>query len=229
MISRGGGGTIVEAPDFIPPDLIPPEDGDDGGGGDRGGGEPPPNPGDQLPITMTRMATIFVLAMVVMLFAGFASSFVILESGDPTKAGFVVPPQANHALILSTIVIALSSVAGFLASRALAHHQRSRMLVFMYATLALGMVFCMTQMIGWSALWSEGITPRSNNYSGNFYAITVLHAAHVLGGLIWVVITAMRARARALDSALREAWGNTMLYWHVVGVIWYALFAMLRL
>ena len=218
---------VLEKPRQGPPDVLPPDDGNGGGGGGGGGDPIPPRPGDAFPITMSRLATLFVLVMVVMLFAGFLSGFIILEKG----AGSWPPPGFPGLPLgfwISTPVILASSITGWLASRALKKKQRQAMLGLIAATFGLGVVFCAVQTHAWRELWNLGITPRSGAYPSNFYTLTVAHAIHVFGGMVYLALCFARATSEGLSKQLRESWGNCMLYWHFVGIVWYVLFWVLQ-
>ncbi len=221
-------GTLLEEPRTAPPEPPPPEDGGGDDGDDGRGGIPPLPPEGGLPISLSRLATLFVLAMVLMLFAGFISGYVILEAGEGRSWPPPEFPRLPFPFYVSTALIALSSGAGFMASRSIRRRAAPRTTLWILATLLLGIGFCLSQVSAWADLWYEGITPRSSNYSGNFYMITVVHALHVLGGVVLLVMCFFRSlRQPAVTSRLEESWGNTMLYWHFVGVIWYVLFALL--
>jgi cytochrome c oxidase subunit 3 len=100
------------------------------------------------------------------------------------------------------------------------------------ATLALGMLFLLGQGLAWRQLSLMGfsfdqyhVTPASYF----FYLITGMHAAHLLLGVLALagclcglgLFKRVEYRQIAVDST---AW-----FWHVMGVTWLVLFAVLAL
>ena len=95
-------------------------------------------------------------------------------------------------------------------------------------------------LLRWPRCWgptSSASRPRSGPRSGNqglrldggpypsvFYALTGLHAAHVLVGLLALGWLALRAARGALGPTHRTPLRLWTMYWHFVGAIWLILF-----
>ena len=62
--------------------------------------------------------------------------------------------------------------------------------------------------------------PRANEATVvplfHIYALTAVHAAHVLGGLLAVGITAVGARGPSVQRAA--------MFWHFVGAVWIPMY-----
>ena len=71
------------------------------------------------------------------------------------------------------------------------------------------------------------MTFRLNQYSANFYLLTILHVLHVLGGILYLSVALWRALRGRLTIDSHEILANALLYWHFVGGIWYVLFTIL--
>lgn len=84
------------------------------------------------------------------------------------------------------------------------------------ATVLFGLAFVGAQACGWVALWQSGVTPSSGRYGSILYTFCVLHALHVVVGVVGLGV----ARARA------PSWS---MFWHFVGAVWLVLFAALFL
>ena len=78
------------------------------------------------------------------------------------------------------------------------------------------------QVTLWAAVWSAGLVPASSGYAAVFFALTGLHALHVLGGLAFLTALLRRA-AREGAVSLRHG----AVYWHFMGVLWLVLFTLL--
>ena len=204
----------------IPPDSI-------GGSGDDGGGDWKQNNSGP-PISMPRVGLLFVIAGAVMLFAAFITSYVVLrfsaEAWPPPGS-----PALPSTLWWSTALIALSSVPAHLAVKA-AKNGASRPLQGMIAaTLILGLGFCVLQGAVWDGLVEAGLTLRSSQLGSNFYCLTILHVVHVVGGIAYLAVAFRDALMHRFTSTDHERVANCMIYWHFVGILWYALFAALFL
>jgi heme/copper-type cytochrome/quinol oxidase subunit 3 len=144
------------------------------------------------------------LASELMLFGSLFSSYAILRTGADTwpdqSALLNVPLGA-----VNTILLIASSIAV----------QRRRVGI----TLALGAAFLGIKGYEWAVKLGAGVLPSTDNFLGLYYAMTGLHAAHLLGGM--VVLAWFAARRKRLEAVTT--------YWHFVDAIWVCLFVVLYL
>ncbi len=102
---------------------------------------------------------------------------------------------------------------------------RYRML--MAATLVLGIVFLLFQVIGFQQLWKTGITLTANVSYSFLYIIVGLHGAHVIGGIIALVVMSLKAfsvKTRNYSVVPVELMST---YWHFVDILWIYLLVFL--
>jgi cytochrome c oxidase subunit III len=71
-------------------------------------------------------------------------------------------------------------------------------------------------------LVAQGAYLSQNPHSSFFYLFTGLHAAHLLGGLVALFVVVLGKSKR------RELVDVVCYYWHFLGILWLALFAVLR-
>src|SRR5580658_4418237 len=132
------------------------------------------------------------------------------------------PIHVPETLWVSTGLILASSVTFETARRLfrrgywrLANH-------FLLATASLGAGFLAAQISAWRQLVHEGAFLSQNPHSSFFYLFTGLHAAHLVGGLVALfVVVLKRAKSRELVDVVAY-------YWHFLGVLWIALFVVLK-
>ncbi|MDB4983455.1 MAG: coxO, partial [Myxococcales bacterium] len=86
-----------------------------------------------------------------------------------------------------------------------------------FGALALGVGFLLAQVFVWRGLVLAGGGPASGIYGSVFFAISGLHALHVLGGVV-----ALAAVARGPLTARRL--GLCAFYWDFVLVVWVLFF-----
>jgi|SRR5579862_3922908 len=131
------------------------------------------------------------------------------------------PIPLPNTLRISTAMI-LASSATFEAARRVyskgLHHIAARLLL---ATACLGGAFLVAQLTAWRELVHRGAYLAKNPYSTFFYMFTGLHAAHLIGGLVALFIVVLGRSTR------RETVSNVCFYWHFLGVLWIALYAVL--
>jgi cytochrome c oxidase subunit 3 len=135
-----------------------------------------------------------------------------------------VPPQG---LWISTLVIAASSATFVRAVRADEADATQDISRWLAVTLALGVAFLVVQAILWRHVLAGGRSTATDAYGTIFYSLTGLHAAHVVGGLVFLLRTTKRARREPRAPRTRLALRLCSTYWHYMGGVWFVLFAVL--
>jgi len=88
------------------------------------------------------------------------------------------------------------------------------------ATLVLGVLFIVFQLLGFQQLWAKQVTLTGNVSYSFMYVIVSLHVAHVIGGLIALIVLFAKAfstKTRIYNSVPVEL---VSTYWHFVDVLW---------
>ncbi len=132
-------------------------------------------------------------------------------------------PPLPSVLMLSTIVLLASSGTMHVALTAARQGERS-VGMWMATTLALGVGFLGLQFFAWVSAMQANMAFSRHLYAWTFYVLTVLHALHVLGGLVPMAFTT--------SNALRGRYGPERLagitycgmYWHFLDAAWIALY-----
>lgn len=135
---------------------------------------------------------------------------------------FWEPIKLPETLWVSTGLILTSSVTFEIARRTFRKGEWRLASRFLIATASLGMGFLASQLTAWRQLVQQGVYLKENPHSSFFYIFTGLHAAHLVGGLVvlFVVLLAKSKRRELVDVST--------YYWHFLGVLWIALFWVLR-
>jgi cytochrome c oxidase subunit 3 len=160
----------------------------------------------------------------VMLFAAlFAAYFVIRsESGGWPPEGHERPelllPGLNTLLLLS------SSVTMQLAVRAIGRGDVAGMRRWLRGTLVLGSIFILVQGYEFA---TNGFGLDAGVFGSTFYTLTGFHGAHVLAGLGFMSIVALRARRGLISKEHHTAVEAASYYWHFVDAVWVVLFSTL--
>jgi cytochrome c oxidase subunit 3 len=110
------------------------------------------------------------------------------------------------------------------AVRAIAGGSSSRLRMWLFVTLGLGILFLIGQVIDYTTL---GFGISDGVYGTVFYTLTGFHGAHVFGGVIGLTILAVRAGAGQFSARNHVAVEAVSYYWHFVDVVWLGLFTTL--
>jgi cytochrome c oxidase subunit 3 len=155
------------------------------------------------------------IAAILMMFAGFTSAYII-KRNQAKWVTFELPQLFWY----STAAIVLSSITLFLAGRSFKERQMVKYQKLMTATVILGVLFIVLQVFGFKQLWSQGITLQKNVSFSFLYVIVGAHAAHVIGGIIALLVLfakGFRTKVRSYNSTPVEV---VSTYWHFVDVLW---------
>ena len=160
------------------------------------------------------------IASIIMMFAGLTSAYVV-KGSLPGWSTIEIPKLFYY----STAVILLSSVSVQMALKAFKERNMPQYRRLITVTAVLGISFISMQGIGFMQLWDRGLTFEGSAGAGQFlYIIFGLHALHVVGGVIALIIMfikAYSARIRNYDPVSIEL---ASTYWHFVDALWIYLF-----
>jgi cytochrome c oxidase subunit 3 len=166
------------------------------------------------------------LAAVLMMFGALSSVYIYIMSTGERRQPIAMPSM----FFVSTGLILISSGTFHRAKRSLQEDRPRAYLRWLLATLALGVGFLGSQLIGWRELARAGVYFAGHPRSTFFYLATALHGAHLVGGIGLVLYLVFR-RLRVgwlLNSEKNITWHSVVgLYWHTMDGIWVWLFLLL--
>jgi cytochrome c oxidase subunit 3 len=87
-------------------------------------------------------------------------------------------------------------------------------------TLLLGLAFIFFQWMGFRALWAEQITFKGAGAGQFLYVIFGLHALHVLGGVIALIVMLIKAYTGKIKLYSSVPVEVAATYWHFVDLLW---------
>ena len=162
------------------------------------------------------------IGSILMMFAGLTSAFIVKRS------------QANWLMLeipvifwYSTVAILTSSVAIQLSLKALKQRNMVGYRRWLVITAVLGIVFLVLQIIGFIQFGDQDIKliGAGSNASYSFLlAISGLHGLHVLGGVITLIVIAIRAVSISKRNYSSVPLEIAATYWHFVDALWIYLF-----
>jgi cytochrome c oxidase subunit III len=97
----------------------------------------------------------------------------------------------------------------------------------MVATMVLGTLFIVLQVVGFQQLWVKGITLQGNVSYSFLYVIVGLHGLHVVGGIIALIVMSLMAFSRKTRNYSTVPVELMSTYWHFVDILWLYLLVFL--
>lgn len=215
------------------------------------------------------------LFSIVMLFAGFSSAYIV-SAGSTYWVVFDLPP----AFMWSTIIIIASSITMFVAQYAIKGNQMPLFKSMTLLSLALGIGFAVSQVMGWGQLTERGIIAVGNNHiehikgeygvdykvmkgdqmlkyengefylpddalnsrpitqdvatkdntaSSYWYLLTFMHLLHLAGGVIALIVIAVRGSNDRYSAEDHHGVTLGARYWHFLGGLWIYLYLFLTI
>lgn len=155
--------------------------------------------------------------------------------------------QFPLSFVWSTLILLASSVLIVQARRTHEEGQLEQTRQWLWLTVVAGLIFSVFQYQGWQELAQAGIHLQARHQadttmsealgqvSGAYlYVISGVHLAHLVGGMIFVVIVAMQFQQASQDQVLSiiyrtEPYQRLKLrmlafYWHFMDALWVMLF-----
>jgi cytochrome c oxidase subunit 3 len=127
----------------------------------------------------------------------------------------------------STLTILSSSATIHLSLKSLRAKRMVEYRRWMVVTAVLGVLFIISQIIGFVQFGKQDIriVGAGSNASYSFlFAISSLHGLHVLGGVIALIVIAIRAVSVSKRNYSTLPLEITATYWHFVDALWIYLF-----
>lgn len=165
------------------------------------------------------------IASVIMLFAAWTSAYIV-KRGDIGWSEIVVPNQ----FYINTVIILISSLTMIWTIRAARKDDLEMVKVSISITTILGVAFLIGQIVAYEELVVLKEFFTGGNVSHSFiYVISGAHAAHVIGGVIFLLVVLIASFRKQVHSKNMTRMEMCATYWHFLGVLWVYLFVFLIL
>ncbi len=165
------------------------------------------------------------LSVLSMAFAGLTSAYLVRQAA-PNWQEFTMP----EAFTWSAILMVFSSISIQVAVWAFKKERIAVYNISLVVTILLAVAFLVSQYMGYQGLQDRGVY-LNGNPSGSFvYVISYLHIAHVLGGIVPMLVALVRSlftfgnpeKLAKFKSNGNRRVGIELLatYWHFVDILW---------
>lgn len=152
-------------------------------------------------------------------FAGCLVAYGFLRNATPDW------PRPFHEITnvaIMTFILLTSSLTMMIGVRSAQAGDKPKAFRWVMITAVLGLLFAVLHIREWMGMISEGATLFHNPWGtpafvGAFYAVTGMHLLHVTGGVIALIVIAIRYQGGRYKADDLEVTG---LYWHFVDLVW---------
>jgi cytochrome c oxidase subunit 3 len=174
------------------------------------------------------LGMVLFISSELMLFGSFfmAYFFIRVVQGDPwMPEGQDLP---IYVALANSVILFSSSATMHWATTGIKRNNRKALKVGLVLTILLGATFFGIQL---SEYFHLGFLPKDSAQASVFFSLTGLHGAHVVIGLIILLVVANRAFKGHYGPEKEKHWGVEIpgLYWHFVDVMWLFVFTTLYL
>ncbi len=156
-----------------------------------------------------------------MLFIALLASYGILRVRSGIWMSNTIETMPLTLAWVNTIVILISSITLFMASKANERENKIVTLNQIYTTITIGLIFLSLQIILWNVLIIDGFTITSHQAGSVFYMLSGLHGLHILGGIISLIWLVFKIRVNHL---ILKPMRLVSMFWHYLTLIWIVIF-----
>lgn len=142
---------------------------------------------------------------------------------------------------INTVVLLISSMTVAMSVTAIQKDRKDLAITLLTITILLAIVFMVNKYFEWGhkfhlhlypgseLVLSDAIPLGAKQFLFLYFAMTGLHALHVIIGTILLIITIFRIKSGHQNKDHYLLLENSGLYWHLVDLIWIFLFPLLYL
>ena len=170
---------------------------------------------------------IFLLSDIVM-FSGFFAAYAVLQTataGGPSgRELFDLSRVAieTTCLLLSSFTCGMSAVASGLRNQLWTQF-------CLLVTGLLGLAFLALEAWDFAGMIARGAGPQRSAFLSSFFAPVGCHGLHVCAGLLWLGTMMAQVFVKGFRADILRRLFCFNLFWHVLDIIWVALFSMVYL
>ena len=166
------------------------------------------------------------LASLGMLFGATLVGFLVLRMRADEWPPLGTPPLPGGLWVSTALLIVLSFVL-VLAERGARAGRLPVLNRMLGVSVLFAAAFLAAQVSNWMRMAAGDVLPTQSLFVWFFYALTILHAAHVIFGLVPLVLVTVRARSGRYTADEFEGVHLVAMYWHFLLVTWIAIMVVL--
>lgn len=174
-----------------------------------------------------------------LLFGGLFIIYSVYRFKNPVAFHLAAEELDTSIGTLNTIILLISSMTVAMSITAVRLGNKRRAINLLTITIVLALIFMVNKYFEWSGKFGHGIYPGSEKlielgtgevlFFGLYFAMTGLHALHIIIGVIVLGVMLMRIMNGKINNSNYGHLENSGLYWHLIDLIWIFLFPLLYL
>ncbi|WP_299848912.1 cytochrome c oxidase subunit 3 [uncultured Roseovarius sp.] len=173
---------------------------------------------DELPGDL--MMWVLIVSELLVFGAGLAA-FLAVRAADPSGFAAAQDTLLRTGAGINTIVLVTSGFLAALALRLRDADQRLKARMALLTAASLGVVFLVIKGGEFAHKTTLGITWDTHPFYTFYYLLTGFHAAHVVAGVMILVLVTWRDASRNIEVGAA--------FWHMVDLVWILLFPVIYL
>jgi len=142
----------------------------------------------------------------------------IFDQGPDHYQSLVIP----LSFWLSTLILVVNSWLLHQSIRAVRREKQSLFRRYLWLSLGSGILFVGIQSFGMRDLWLQHFSSDdgSTKVFGMTFALSFIHALHVIGGMSFLGFVIVQANRSRYDHERHWPVDNCASYWHFLGFVW---------
>jgi cytochrome c oxidase subunit 3 len=170
-----------------------------------------------------KMMLWFGMISMSMTFAGLTSAYVVSSS----RSDWIEQIDLPFAFTISTFLLLSSSGTFYLALKSIKETLLKRAQSLLLITLVLALVFIYFQFQGFREIIEQGyyFTGAESSITTSYlYVLVLLHLAHLIAGVVIVVIVFYNSFREKYSEANTLGFELAVTFWHFLDILWLYLF-----
>jgi cytochrome c oxidase subunit 3 len=175
----------------------------------------------------------------ILLFGGLFIVYSVYRYKNPVAFHLAAEELSVTIGTINTVILLISSMTVAMSITAVQLGKKITASILLIITISLALAFLVNKYFEWSGKFGHGIYPGSEIlaqmgngvtlFFGLYFAMTGLHAVHIIVGLILLTVMLVKIIRGTLNTGYYVQLENSGLYWHLVDLIWIFLFPLFYL
>lgn len=128
-----------------------------------------------------------------------------------------------------TALLLFSSTAFGFAAVSMYAGERSRVVMWLLVTFALGACFIFLEIGEFRGMIQQGAGPERSGFLSAFFTLVGTHGLHVSIGLLWIAVMIGQVLVKGLTAPVASRLMRLGLFWHFLDIIWVVIFSVVYL